>query len=209
MKASKVVIGIDESYEDTAITILCDKNIYKMQSIKGKGFNHVAYRENMKKHLVVLLNEIFLEIEYEETLIILERMRLKSKNQISFPYIKSTSALIATIIDACNVYDIPVYSVDTASWKTQIVGTKKPMKNKHCIMPEKYPTILYLKRKGLLKYIVEEYEGRGRKGVINVLERSTGAYKRCKINDNLADSYCIALYGFLPKEKQKLNKEFF
>ena len=31
----------------------------------------------------------------------------------------------------------------------------------------------------------------------------------CKINDDLADSYCIAMYGFLPKEKQKLKEEKF
>jgi len=31
----------------------------------------------------------------------------------------------------------------------------------------------------------------------------------CEINDDLADSYCIALYGYLPKTKQKLKEERF
>ena len=29
------------------------------------------------------------------------------------------------------------------------------------------------------------------------------------VNDDLADSYCIALYGYLPKTKQKLKEERF
>ena len=114
---------------------------------------------------------------------------------------------MATIIDVAGTYDINVYSVDTRSWKSQIVGNSKPLNNPYGINPEKYRTILYLKDKGLLKYIAEEYKGRGEKGVINV--KIEGQREPCKINDDLADSYCIAMYGYLPKSKQKLKEEKF
>ena len=115
--------------------------------------------------------------------------------------------MIATIIDVFATYEIPVYSVDTRSWKSQIVGNSKPLDNQYGINKEKYRTILYLRDKGLLKYIAEPYKGRGEKGVIRV--KIDGQRVPCKINDDLADSYCIALYGFLPKTKQKLKEEKF
>lgn len=199
---SKIVIGIDQSYTRTGITILKNKKMVEMKSIDFHNCNNNTEKRRLLKDI---LNNYILEYGEGEVIIITERIRLRSQGFLSEAYIKSTGALVATIIDVANVYDIPVYSVDTRSWKGQIVGDSKPLDNPYGINKEKYRTILYLRSKGLLKHIVEPYNGRGKQGVINI--KINGRKTPCKINDDLADSYCIAMYGFLPESKQKLKEE--
>lgn len=207
------VIGIDQSYTRTGITILKDKKVVEMFSL-----DYVHCKNNSEKRTALenTLHELVLEHNIKNPLVITERIRLRSQGFLSESYIKATGALIGVIIDFFHYYnEIPVYSVDTRSWKSQIVGNSKPLKNPYEINPEKYRTILYLRDRGLLKYIAEEYKGRGKKGIINVkmdvIEGNRKVKKKvpCKINDDLADSYCIAMYGYLPKTKQKLKEEKF
>lgn len=201
---SKIVIGIDQSYTRTGITILENKKILEMKSI---DFHDCDNNTEKRRLIKDILNDYILEYGEGEVIIITERIRLRSQGFLSEAYIKSTGALVATIIDVANIYDIPVYSVDTRSWKGQIIGDSKPLNNPYGINKEKYRTILYLRSKGLLKHIVEPYTGRGKQGVINI--KINGKKTPCKINDDLADSYCIAMYGFLPEHKQKLKEEKF
>ena len=204
---NKVVIGIDQSYTRTGITVLKNKNILRMKSVE---FEDCVTNTEKRTYIWCVLERYFKSVvkpEENEVIVITERIRLRSQGFLSEDYIKATGALVATIIDVCRLYNVPVYSVDTRSWKSQIVGNSKPLQNLYGINPEKYRTILYMKQKGLLKYIVEEYRGKGKKGVINV--KIDGQKVPCKINDDLADSYCIALYGFLPEEQQKLKEEKF
>lgn len=213
MKKHDYVIGIDQSYTRTGITILKDKEVVEMFSL-----NYEHCKNNSEKRTVLenTLHEMVLKHNIVNPLVITERIRLRSQGFLSESYIKSTGALIATIIDFFHYYnEIPVYSVDTRSWKSQIVGSSKPLNNPYGINPEKYRTILYLRDRGLLKHIAEEYKGRGKKGIISVkmdvVEGGKKVKKKvpCKINDDLADSYCIAMYGFIPKTKQKLKEETF
>lgn len=200
----QIVIGIDQSYTRTGITVLKNKQIHRMKSLDFKGCrNNTEKRELLSDVLESMINEA----DTENIKIITERIRLRSQGFLSEAYIKSTGALIATIIDVADTYDIPVYSVDTRSWKSQIVGNSKPLDNKYGINPEKYRTILHLKQKGLLRFIIEPYKGRAKKGIVNV--NIDGVKTLCKVNDDLADSYCIAMYGYLPKSKQKLKEEKF
>lgn len=200
----QIVIGIDQSYTRTGITVLKNKQIHRMKSLDFKGCrNNTEKRELLSDVLESMINEA----DTENIKIITERIRLRSQGFLSEAYIKSTGALIATIIDVADTYDIPVYSVDTRSWKSQIVGNSKPLDNKYGINPEKYRTILHLKQKGLLRFIIEPYKGRAKKGIVNV--NIDGTKTPCKVNDDLADSYCIAMYGYLPKSKQKLKEEKF
>lgn len=210
---SKVVIGIDESYTRTGITVLVDTEIFEMYSIDFKGCKtNTEKRDRLHAQLINAINKVTIEAWPDDIMIICERIRLRSQGFLSESYIKATGALIATIIDTVSIYQIPVYSVDTRSWKGQIVGTSKPLNNPYGINPEKYRTILYMRRKGLLHWIAEEYKGRGEKGVIWANRTLTDGKKekaRIKVNDDLADSYCIAMYGYLPKTKQKLKEERF
>lgn len=212
----KVVIGIDQSYTRTGITVLCDKEIFEMYNIDFKGCKtNTERRECLSYQLYDILCGVCKEVVPDEMIIITERIRLRSQQFLSEAYIKATGALVATIIDCADKFKaikVPVYSVDTRSWKSQIVGNSKPLNNKYGINPEKYRTILYMRDKGLLRCIAEEYKGKGEKGVIWANRTLTDGKKekvRIKVNDDLADSYCIALYGFLPKNKQKLKEEKF
>lgn len=204
---AKIVIGIDESYTRTGVTILKDKEPLCMQSV---NFDDCQTNVDKRRHLDMYLRQQINRLKKQnkdDITIIVERIRLRSQGFLSEAYIKATGALLSIIIAIGQDYNIPVYSVDTRSWKAQIVGDSKPLQNPHGINPEKYRTIVYLKQKGLLKYIAEEYKGKGKKGVINV--KIDGKRVPCKINDDIADSYCIAMYGFLPKTKQKLKEENF
>ena len=203
-----VVVGIDESYTRTGITVLEDKKLLKMYSIDfTRCKNNYDKRIAIRNALESILNKLLRKYKPIEIKCIIERIRTFSGGHMSSQYLITTGGLIVTILDVFLAYNIKVYSVDTKAWKNAVIGTSKPKENKYGINPNKYPTILYLKQKGLLKYIAEEYKGRGKKGVINV---KIGAEKvPCKINDDLADSYCIAMYGFIPKTKQKLKEETF
>lgn len=199
------VIGIDQSYKRTGITILKNKYIVDMISVDYKTCN-----SNSEKRVTLrnTLEGIMSKYDIKNPLVLTERIRLRSQGFLSEAYIKSTGALVATIIDFFYYYnEIPVYSVDTRFWKSQIVGSSKPLENPYGIDPKKYRTILYMRSRGLLKYIVEEYKGKGTKGVIQV--KINGEKVPCKVNDDLADSYCIAMCGYLPKSKQKFKEEKF
>lgn len=209
---SKIVIGIDQSYARTGITILEDKKILKMHSV---NFDGCKTNTEKREHLKHYLDSLFDNYNLDNVTVITERIRLRSQGFLSEAYIKATGALISVVIDCFATYGIPVYSVDVRSWKSQIVGNSKPLDNPYGINKEKYRTICYLRDKGLLKYIVKEYKGKGKKGIIDVKMEVTEGGKKvkkkvpCEINDDLADSYCIALYGYLPKSKQKLKEERF
>ena len=206
----KIVIGIDQSYTRTGITVLENGNVFCIASVDYKNSkNNSEKRLELKNVLNRLVHSITksCNVETKDIMVIIERIRTFSGGHLSTQYLITTGALVATIVDTFYKYKIPVYSVDTKAWKNAIVGTTKPKENKYGINPNKYPTVLYMRDKGLLKYIAEKYTGRGKKGVIMVSKGRTRV--PCKINDDLADSYCIAMYGYLPKSKQKLKEEKF
>lgn len=205
---AKIVIGIDESYTRTGITVLENKKLIKMYSVNFDGCkNNYDKRKELRSVLESILNKLLRKYKPIEIKCIIERIRTFSSGHMSSQYLITTGGLIVTILDVFLEHGIKVYSVDTKSWKNAVVGTSKPKENKYGINPNKYPTIQYLKTKGLLKKIVIPYKGRGTKGIVNV--RINGVKTPCKINDDIADSYCIAMYGFLPKSKQKLKEENF
>lgn len=201
-KRSKVVVGVDQSYTRTGITVIQDKNLREIMSVSVKGTN-----TEKRKALSEQLERIFRKYSHANVFVIMERIRLFSAGNISETYIKAMGALCGCIIDVCARYGVTVYSVDTRAWKSAIVGTSKPKENCYGIDPNKFPTILYMREKGLLKYIAEQYSGKGKKGVVPV--HTSDGVINCRINDDKADSYCIAMYGFLPESKQKLTEEHF
>lgn len=209
MVKEKIVIGIDQSYNCTGITVVYNgTDILCMKGISFKGCKTNTDKRLYLSHILDdMLQTYRKQYPRTEIIIITERIRLYSQKFISETYIKSTGALVATIIDTAYKYSIPVYSVATISWKAQIVGTSKPLDNPYGINREKYPTILYLKKKGLLNRLVEPYKGKGKKGIIPI--KIDGIKTPCKVNDDIADSYCICMYGFLSESKQKLVLETF
>lgn len=189
-----IVIGIDQSYEDTGITVACDGKIKMVESIPlQKLKNNTERRNAIWAELVPLLDECIVSAEKVE--VIVERIRLRSAGMISINYIKSMAALVSVIVDTAAEYNIPVYSVDTRAWKASVIGTAEGKQNKYGLDPKKWPTILWCIQNGYKDKIIEYDVGKRKKGV---LEKDGIRYT---YNDNKADSIGIALYGFIKNRK--------
>lgn len=203
----KIVIGIDQSYADTGISIAYNAKIKVISSFKLKGYKNNTERRKMLKNRLIQVftstRQKASELGNCEVVCIIERIRVQNSKFFSPDYLKSMGALNALIVDLAYDFNIPVYSVDTRSWKSQVIGTSKPLNNNYGIAPEKWPTILYIKKLGWEKAILEEVSNKKKKGVIKEINGVKYTY-----NDNKADSACIALYGFIPKHLQKLEEEY-
>ena len=203
-KYAKVVIGIDQSYKNTGISISADGELKLVKSIFLE-----SYKSNSEKRRVLsnnLDNALKSVVpKAKEVICIVERIRLRSQGFLNINYIKSIGALNSIIVDKCSEYNVPVYSVDTRCWKAQIVGTSKPSNNpKYAMEPEKYPTFAWLKKQNNGKFIksvmIDMSNNRKSK---NVFEKSG---KRYKVNDDACDSAAISMFGF-KGDKSKLQKE--
>lgn len=201
---SKIVIGIDQSYKNTGISVSADGKIKNISNLRLDCFeNNSERRQRLKNKLSKVFEKYFLLADKygAELIIIIERIRLRSEGFLNIDYIKSIGALNSIIIDCAYEFGIPVYSVDTRAWKSQIIGTSKPQNNSYGIDPKKWPTIKWLISQGYEDKLIRPVNGRKKKGVI---ERKG---KKITYDDDAADSACISLYGFIPLTQQKLNKE--
>lgn len=205
MKYKKIVIGIDQSYKNTGISISADGKLLKVSSIYLEGYvSNSAKREYLAEKLKKILEKIYNKAG--EVICIIERIRLRSKGFLNIDYIKSIGALNALIVDTMSLYGIPVYSVDTRCWKAQIVGTSKPGNpdNIWNMEAEKYPTFEWLKMNypNLLMSVFIDMTGTRKKK--NVFEENG---KLWKINDDACDSAAISLFGFYGgKDKLQIEK---
>ena len=142
-----------------------------------------------------------------EVVCIIERIRLQSakpgtQHFLNLDYIKGIGALNALIVDTAHEYQIPVYSVDTRSWKVQVTGSSKPLANKYGFADEKWPTIKWCLIKGYEQHIIEPVSPRKKKGVV------VKGSERYTYNDNKADAIGIAMYAFIDPANQKLEEEY-
>lgn len=190
----RIVIGLDQSYNNTGISIAADGKLKVVKSIPLSGCqNNSEKRLLIRNKLICILDKM--SQKASQITIICERIRTFSGGFLSTDYIKSTGALIATIVDVARDYDIRVYSVDTRSWKSAIVGTSKGDD-----AGNKGPTIKYVRKLGFEDSLLVPLK-RAKKGSF------TRGGKHYMWNDDAADSACIALYGFIPKSQQKLKLE--
>ncbi len=198
----KIIIGIDQSYQDTGVTVSVNGKVRKVYAIKlSKEKNNSVKRERVRGFLLSLLALIEKKYDTTDTVCIIERIRLKSQGFINIDYIRNMGALNATIIDVMYLHGIKTYSVDTRAWKSAIVGSSKPLSNKYGINPEKYPTIIWCIKNGYKDNIIDYDVGKKKNGVI------TKNGEKYMYDDNKADSLAISLYGFIPVKKQKLQEE--
>lgn len=189
MNYKKIVIGIDQSYANTGISIVADGKIRKVTSKQlDKYANNSERRGALRKTLNGLLSHV--TNSDAEVICIIERIRLRSDGFLNINYIKSIGALNSIIVDICREYDVPVYSVDTRCWKSQVVGTSKPMSNKFGVPDEKWPTVKWLLKQGFEDSILIPITGRKVKGTF-VRDGQKYMY-----NNDAADSAGIAMFGF-------------
>ena len=203
-KENKIVIGIDQSYQDTGISIAFNGKIKMISHKYLKDLKtNCEKREVLQKRLFDVFSSVHqLQKEYNAVVVvIIERIRLQSQGFLNIDYIKSIGALNALIVDTAWTFSFPVYSVDTRAWKSAVIGTSKGKSNPYGIDEKKWPTILWLISKGYKDKIKESVNKGRKKGVI---EKNGERYT---YNDNAADSACIALYGFISKSQQLLKEE--
>lgn len=200
MKYNKLVIGIDQSYTRTGISIAGDGKLLKVSYIPFQPSE--CHSEKRKKVKGILTNIIKVnQSKASKMVVIVERIRQFSEGNLSMDYIKSTGALIGCIVDTASEFGVPVFSADTRSWKSQVVGTSVPKSNKFYVDPKKWPTIEYL----LTRDDVSESDLLVKVGKrCKKYAKKMGQDKYC-YNDDAADSACIALYGF--KKTRNLKRE--
>lgn len=197
-KYKKIVIGVDQSYTRTGISICADGKILKSSSTNFKALEN---RSDKRKHIRDILVKLLKKAtrEAQETIIICERIRTfsnfghKGKKGggpagLKPDYLKMTGALIATIVDTGTDFDVKTYSVDTRSWKAQVVGSSKAkvVKGKR---DAKSGTVNFVQNMGIDLFIRTDKNGKD------------------LFDDDQADAVCMSLYGFIPEKQQKLKEE--
>lgn len=198
-KYKKVVIGIDQSYNNTGISIVADGKIKKVKSLQLDSCKTNSERRRaLSKVLDGLLRSV--APKAKELVCIIERIRLRSQGFLNIDYIKSIGALNSVIVDKCSDYGVKVYSVDTRCWKAQVIGTSKPMSNKFGVPEEKWPTVEWLISQGWEDSILIPVEGRKTKGTF-IRDGQKFMY-----NNDAADSAGIAMFGFTG-DQEKLQPE--
>ena len=209
------VLGIDESYANTGISITYGNPFYRYETVGCKNISGDSVKDK-NEYRVLLLDEIcsFLKEHRDESngciecITVVERIRQFSKGFISIDYIKGMGALIAYIVEASSQHIMPTFSVDTRCWKSTVVGNSKPMLNSYHVAPEKYPTLDYIVKHGLKQYVfneVSEEEGikeLRKKNPKNIFKSASGKY--IHVDDDKADSICISRFVF---EAMKKNKD--
>lgn len=198
-KYQKVVIGIDQSYNNTGVSIAADGKLLKVRNLR---LNKHKMNSDRRRALASTLDGLLKSVcpKAREVICIIERIRLRSQGFLNFDYIKSIGALDSVIVDKCHEYCVSVFSVDTRCWKAQVIGTSKPMPNKFGVPEEKWLTVKWLLNQGWESSILVPVEGRKTKGTFI---RNGQKYM---YNNDAADSAGIAMFGFIG-DQEKLREE--
>ena len=200
-KYNRVIVGIDQSYNNTGISIAADGKLKKVKSLRLEGLeNNSEKRRALASTLDGLLRSV--APRTDEVVCIIERIRLRSQGFLNIDYIKSIGALNSVIVDTCHDHSVTVYSVDTRCWKSQVIGTSKPSQvpNKYGVPDEKWPTVKWLLNQGWENSLIVPVSPRKKKGTF---ERDG---QRFMYNNDAADSAGIAMFGFLG-DQDKLQLE--
>ena len=189
----QVYIGIDQSYQNTGISIVADGVLRDVRSVRLDKLKTNSERRRVLRHRLDSLISVVAE-KSENITCIVEKARLHGgpTSFVNIDAIKAMGALTATIVDVCDEYGIEVYSVDTRCWKSQVVGTSKPQSNKYGVPEEKWPTVRWLSAKGFEdKILIDVTDTKKEKGTF----RRNG--KKYMYNNDAADSAGIAMFGVI------------
>ena len=198
-KYKQLCIGIDQSYKNCGVSISADGQLLKVTHIKLEQCRtNTDKRRLLKAYLDNMLKVI--TSKADSIICIIERIRLHSQGFLNIDYIKSMGALNAVIIDIMDKYDIPVYSVDTRCWKSQVIGTSKPKDNNLGVPKEKYPTVEWCIKQGFENSVLRTVKGRKKKGTF------TRNGIRCMYDNDACDSSAISMFYFVGN-KEKLKQE--
>lgn len=198
-KYNKLCIGIDQSYKNCGVSISADGQLLKVTHVKLEQCRtNTDRRRLLKAYLDNMLKSI--TPKADSIICIIERIRLHSQGFLNIDYIKSMGALNAVIIDIMDEYNIPVYSVDTRCWKSQVIGTSKPKDNNLGVPKEKYPTVEWCIKQGFEKSVLRTIKGRKVKGTF--IRKGI----RYMYDNDACDSSAISMFYFVG-DKEKLKQE--
>lgn len=192
---AKCVIGIDQSYTRTGISICVEGKLKKVSSVNFKGVTSKSgKRMELQKVLKKAIEACLKKYEKEQIVIIAEYVRtFTATNELRPAVIKAQSAMLAYIVDTAYLYGIEVYSVDTRHWKSRVLGSSQPIF-------EPIPGVSNPQKFGSVKKVLDL----GMEDAIKIISpKSANGYV---YDDDAADSACIALYGF-SGEPYRLYKE--
>lgn len=198
-KYKQLSVGIDQSYKNCGVSISADGQLLKVTHVKLEQCRtNTDRRRLLKAYLDNMLKAI--TPKADNIICVIERIRLHSQGFLNIDYIKSMGALNAVIIDIMDEYDIPVYSVDTRCWKSQVIGTSKPKDNNLGVPKEKYPTVKWCIEQGFENSVLRTVKGRKKKGTF------TRNGIRYMYDNDACDSSAISMFYFVG-DKEKLKKE--
>lgn len=198
-KYKKLCIGIDQSYKNCGVSVSADGQLLKVTHIKLEQCrSNTNRRRLLKAYLDNMLKAI--TSKADSIICIIERIRLHSQGFLNIDYIKSMGALNAVIIDIMDEYDIPVCSVDTRCWKSQVIGTSKPKDNDLGVPKEKYPTVKWCIEQGFENSVLRTVKGRKKKGTFI----RNGI--RYMYDNDACDSSAISMFYFVG-DLSKLKQE--
>lgn len=198
-KYKQLSIGIDQSYKNCGVSISADGQLLKVSHVKLEQCRtNTDKRRLLKAYLDNMLKAI--ASKADSIICIIERIRLYSQGFLNIDYIKSMGALNAVIIDIMDEYDIPVYSVDTRCWKSQIIGTSKSKDNNLGVPKEKYPAVEWCIKQGFENSVLRTVKGRKKKGTF------TRNGIRYMYDNDACDSSAISMFYFVG-DKEKLKQE--
>jgi hypothetical protein len=198
-----IAIGIDQSYKNTGISVFRNGEMLKIKSLNLSDYytSNSLKRLDLQNILFTFTTNIIKKYPDDKIICIIERIRLRSEGFINIDYIKSIGALNSIIVDVCFIKNIPVYSVDTRCWKSQVIGTSKPKSNKFGVPDEKWPTVEWCIKNGWEKYILN---------IVKSKRKNKGTFIRNGIkyeyNNDAADSAGIAMFYF-KGDHSKLKEE--
>lgn len=198
----EIVIGIDQSYKNTGISIVTDGKLADVKSIRLEKYkSNSEKREVLRNRLDKLLR--ITKQKANKVVCIVERARVHGGQTsfINIDAIKAMGALTAVVVDRCAIYDVAVFSVDTRCWKSQVIGTNKGQSNRFGVPEEKWPTVQWCIRQGFRKNILIKIDNpRKTKGTF----MHKGA--KYQYNDDAADSAGIAMF-WVVGDHSKLKEE--
>ena len=197
-KYKTISIGIDQSYQNTGISISADGRLLLVKSIQLCRYKNNAERRQKLREANMVEK---VKPKGSNIICVIERIRLKSQGFININYIKSIGALNCIIVDVMNTYGIKVYSVDTRCRKSSVVGTRTAQSNKFGVPDEKWPTVKWCIDKGFRKSIlIDMSKTRKKNGTF------TKNGKKYMYNNDASDSAAISMFYFVG-DINKLEEE--
>lgn len=201
-KRKQVVIGIDQSYKRTGISIAADGKLLRVCSIDLTESDDKTWKRlEVKKHVDRAVGSACSK-SIERPVVVIERIRMFSQQFVSMPYIKQMGALNCTIVDAAWKHAVETYSIDTRAWKAGTVGTSKPADNDFGVPPEKWPCVEWVISHGFEKSVKLPVYGRRQKGTF-----TDGNGDKWEYDNDACDSAGIAMSWFMC-HPSKFEREF-